>query len=125
QTGDVDVVITVVVVISHCDTDAVHLYTETCLLRYVCEGAVFVVVIERGERLALFVFGPVHRVDEQDVLPAVVIVIDKRTAGADRFGQILLSERAAVVFEMNAGFGGDVGEFDGTRRTWWRRTRRR
>jgi hypothetical protein len=96
------------------------------LLRDVGERAVFVVVIERGKGLAFLVLGPVHRVDEQDVLPAVVIVVDKSGAGSDRFREILLTEGAAVVFEVDSCFGGDVGEFDGpgrTRRSWawsWR-----
>ena len=112
NTGDVDVVVAVVVVIGNCDADAVHLDAETGLLGHVGEGAVFVVVIERGKRFALFVVGPVHRVDEQDVLPAVVVVVDEGAARADGFREILLAEGAAVMFEADASFGGNVGEFD-------------
>jgi hypothetical protein len=56
--------------------------------------------------------GQSHRVDEQDVLPAVVIVVEKRAAGADRLREILLAEGAAVVFESECRLGGDVGELD-------------
>src|SRR6185369_17828200 len=85
NTGDVDVDVAVVVVIADGDPDAVHLDAETGLLSHVGERAVFVVVIERGKRFAFLVIRPVHRVDEQDVLPAVVVVIEKSAARADSF----------------------------------------
>src|SRR5580658_343461 len=63
---------------------------------------------------------PVHGIDQKDVLPTVVIVIDEADATAHGFWQILLSEGAGVVFEANTGLSGDVGELDrpgGTRRS--------
>ena len=33
-------------------------------------------------------------VHEQDVLPAVVVVVEERAPGAERLGQVLLAERA-------------------------------
>ena len=53
---------------------------------------------------------PVHAVDEQDVLPAVGVVVEERAAGAQRFRQQLAAVRAAVVAELQAGRGGDVDE---------------
>ncbi len=56
------------------------------------------------------VAGPVHAVDQQDVLPAVAIVIEEGAAGAQRFRQELAAEGAAVVMEVEAGGLGDIGE---------------
>ena len=69
------------------------------LLRYSCM---------RGS-LAL-VARPVHAVDQQNVLPAVGVVIEERAAGAQRFGQELAAVGAAVVAEMDAGGFGDVDQ---------------
>jgi hypothetical protein len=49
QRGDVDVVVPVVVVISHGAAKPVHFNGETCLLRYVGEGSIFIVVIKSRE----------------------------------------------------------------------------
>ena len=56
------------------------------------------------------VIGPVHAVDQQDVEPAIAIVIEEGAAGAQGLGQVLGAECAAVVVEIDAGGGGDVGE---------------
>ena len=56
---------------------------------------------------------PVHRVDEQDVLPSVAVGIEKEAAGAKRLRQIFLSECAAVVDEPDAGPHRDVRKRDG------------
>ena len=50
---------------------------ESCLTGDISECAVLVVVIKREKSLARFLFRPVHRIDQQDVLPAVVVVIKK------------------------------------------------
>ena len=55
-----------------------------------------------------FVAGPVHAVDQQDVLPAVVIVIEERAAGAESFGEEFAAVGAGIVVEVDAGGGGDV-----------------
>ena len=53
----------------------------------------------------LLVSGPVGAVDEQDVLPAVAIVVEEGAAGAQSLGQKLAAEGAAVVLEVEAGRG--------------------
>ena len=64
-----------------------------------------------AQRRALpLVAGPVHAVDEQDVLPAVGVVVEKRAAGPECFGQQLAAIGAAVVAEPQAGRRGDVDE---------------
>ena len=65
-------------------------------------------------------FWPVRRIDEHNVLPTIVVVVEKGAAISERFRKIFLPERAAVVFEMNAGLVGDVGKLNWT--SWpWRR----
>ena len=56
------------------------------------------------------VAGPIHAVDQQDIQPAVAVVIEKRATGAERFRKIFRAERSAVVPEVDAGRSGDVGE---------------
>ena len=53
---------------------------------------------------------PVHAVDQQNIQPAIGIVIEESAAGAQGFRQILGAECAAVVAEVDAGGGGDVGQ---------------
>ena len=49
------------------------------------------------------VAGPIHPVDEQDVLPAVGVVIEKCATGAESLGKQLAAVGAAVVLEMDSG----------------------
>ena len=112
--GDVDVVVAVVVVVADGAAHAVHLDVEAGLTRYVGKSSVVVVVVERGVGLARAVAGPVHGIDEENVLPAVVVVVDEADAAAHGFRQIFLAEGAAVVLEMNSGLRGDVGEVNRT-----------
>ncbi len=56
---------------------------------------------------------PVRAVDEEQVLLPVVVEVEERRAGAQRLGEVLLSERAVVVREVHASRACDVGEADG------------
>src|SRR5579859_1670569 len=100
--GNEEVGKAVVIEIAHGDAEAVHLDIQTRALGYVGEGAVSIVVVEAQCGALPLVARPVHAVDEDDVLPAVVIVIQKRAAGAQCLGQIFAAERAAVVLEIDA-----------------------
>src|SRR5262249_41798455 len=104
--SNVDVVVTIVVVVTYDAAEAVHFDRDTGLGSHIGEGAVMVVVIERRVRLAGFVRGPVHRVDEQDVGPTVIVIVDHADTRAHGFGQKLLSVCTAVVLEVDAGLGG-------------------
>jgi len=69
-------------------------------------------VVEREKRLAGLVFWPIHGIDEQDVLPTIVVIVKKSASRPERLRKILFTESAAVMFEMNAGLRGDIGELD-------------
>ena len=49
------------------------------------------------------VAGPVGAVDEEDVLPAVVVVVDEGDARAHGFREPFLAEGAVVVGEVDSG----------------------
>ena|SRR5438552_15566412 len=67
-------------------------------------------------RALALVPGPVHGVDQQYVLPAVVVVIEKSAARAECFGQQLAAICAAVVPKMDARLLGNVRELETQRR---------
>src|ERR1700704_2100842 len=92
---DVDVGIPVVVVVRYGAALPVHSYCEAGLPRDIREGAVLVVVIERWVGCTGCVAGPVHGVDQQDVLPTVVVVVEEADAAAHGFREILFPEGAA------------------------------
>src|SRR4029077_15989833 len=52
--------------------------------------------------------GPVHAVGEKQILPSVPIVVDECNARTKRFRKILLSKRACVMGEGEAGRFRDV-----------------
>ena len=72
---------------------------EARACRDVVERAVAGVAKELGAAAPTRLAGPVGAVDQKHVLPAVVVEVDKRRAGAERLGQVLLPERAVVVGE--------------------------
>src|SRR5271168_796189 len=59
-----------------------------------------------------FLAGPVISVDEEDVLPAVVIVIEEGDPGAHGFRQPLFTGGGVVVSEVEPGGVSDVFEMD-------------
>src|SRR6185369_8661589 len=59
---------------------------------------------------------PVHGVEQQNVLPAVVVVIEKSASGAECFRQQLAAIRAAVVPKMDARLRSNVRERETRRR---------
>ena len=53
---------------------------------------------------------PIRAVHQQNIQPAIAVIIEKRAARAEGFRKILGSESAVVVMEADAGLGGDVGQ---------------
>ena len=99
--GDENIVKAIVIVIADGHAHSVELDGEACLRGDVGERAVVIIVIERGMRDVAMMLGPIRAVHEKKILPTVVVVIDERHAGAHRFRQIFLAERAIIVREMN------------------------
>ena len=101
--GYVNIFIPIIVVVGDRDSDAIHFDGQARLSRDIRERAVLIVVVQREKRFAGLVFGPVHGIDEQNVLPAVIVIVKKSAARAEGFRQILFSKGAAVMFEMYPG----------------------
>ncbi len=107
---DVEVGAAVVVEVGARHAHPVHLDLKAGGARLVHERAVSPIAIERGVGCGTRTPWPLHRVDEKEVLPSVAVGVEKRHPGSHRLGQVLLSERAAGVLEMDPRGRGDVGE---------------
>jgi hypothetical protein len=57
---------------------------------------------------------PVHGVDQENILPSVIVIIEEANTAAHRLREILFPESTTVVFEVNARLGGDICEGNGT-----------
>jgi hypothetical protein len=55
--------------------------------------------------------GPIAGVDEQQILPTIVVKIEESHTATHGFGQQLVAISPVDVREGNAGSGRDVGEF--------------
>jgi alkanesulfonate monooxygenase SsuD/methylene tetrahydromethanopterin reductase-like flavin-dependent oxidoreductase (luciferase family) len=83
ERGDVDVLVPVVVVVGDGHAHAVDLNTEACFFGDVRERTVFVVAVEGGSHLLARGWLPGLAVNEQNIGPAVVVVIEESAAGAE------------------------------------------
>jgi hypothetical protein len=95
---------------AHGYAQAVDRLSESGLPRHVAKGAVPVVLVERERRAGTTLPRPAGAVDEQNVLPPVVVVIEKSAARPERFRQVFLSEGPVVVLKVNACARRDVDE---------------
>ena len=102
--GDENIGKAVVVVIADGHAHAVEFNVESGVRGHVGERAVAVVVIE-PQRGALLFCGRASPapVDQQNVLPAVAVVVEKGAAGAESLRQKFAAVSSAVVLELNSG----------------------
>ena len=113
---DEDVLPAVVVEVGGGGAHPVQLDLQSGRLGHIGEPAGALVAIEPREGPRRRLPGPRAAVYEQEVLPAVVVVVEECRARAERLGQELLPERAVVVREGDAGAAGDVDETKGRSR---------
>src|SRR2546422_3934375 len=118
QGADVDIHEPVVIVVSDGAAHAVHLHCQSGFAGDIGKGAVLVVAIQ--SRIGWFAFmpGPIHAVDEQDVLPAVVVVIEEGAARSNGFREILFPESAIVVSKEDTCLTRDVLKLNGEGAGW-------
>ena len=116
ERGDENIVAAVVVVIADRHAHPKHLDRQASFRRHVGESSVVIVVVERRMRRVIAMLGPIGAVHEKNVLPAVVVVIEKRNAGTHRLRQKFLSVSAVVVREMNSRGASDVFKVNRRRR---------
>jgi hypothetical protein len=106
--GDEDVGEAVVVEIADGHAHPIQLDVEASSAGDVGKRPVPVIAIEAQGRALGLMSGPVHAVDEKDVLPAVGVVVDERAAGSQRLGQELPAVGATVVTELKTGRASDL-----------------
>src|SRR5262249_45658243 len=106
--GNKNVGESIIIVVADGDAHAVHFQVEPGAACDISKSAVAVVAIEAQRGSLALVAWPVHSVDQQDVLPAVGIVIQESTAGAECFGQKLSAVGAAVMGKAKAGGVGNL-----------------
>ena len=110
--GDKKIVIAIIVIVAHRHAHPEEFDVEPRLVRHIGECAVMIVMIELRRRVFLLVPGPVHSVNQENVRPAVVVVIDEGHARSHRLGKIFLTERAVVVDEADSSPLRDVAELN-------------
>ena len=108
--GNQDIGEAIVIEIGDSHAHAVHFHRQAGTFGDVAEGSVAIVAIELERAALALVAGPVHAVHQQNIQPAVAVVVQKCAAGTHGLGQILGSERAAVVVKVDAGGRGHVGQ---------------
>src|SRR5438445_4087675 len=112
ERGDEEIIETVVVVIADRDAESEHGDRESGFTSCICKRSVVIVVIELQRGSTARVAGPVLTIQEEDIRPAVVVVINKGATRAHGFRQIFFPESAVVVSEVDSGLGSDVAELD-------------
>src|SRR5580704_1320079 len=108
--SDKDVGKAIVVVVADGHAHAIEFDVQTGVGSHVGECAVAVVVIEAQRGARFLVARPIGAVDEQDILPAVAVIVEERATGAESFGQEFSAEGSAVVLELDARMAGHIGE---------------
>src|SRR5260370_21917960 len=104
------IVVAIVVVVADGHANSKYFHVQSCIVSYVGEGAVMIVVIELGRGVLLNVARPIHAVHKKNVRPAVVVVVNESHTRPHGFRQEFLAEGAIVVNEVNSRGLRDVPE---------------
>src|SRR5206468_12409292 len=112
EVADQEIVVAVAVVVADACALSPAARAEPGPGRHVLERSVAFVAIETiGWRLVRWKSFERRAVDEEQIEPSVVVVIDERDAGPRRLEQVLVSRRSAEHGDVvEAGFAGDVDE---------------
>ena len=111
EISDVEVFPAVIVVIADGDAEAPAAMRDSGLRADVGESSVMIVVVElAGMALARAYIVERGTVDQEDVHPAVVVVIKDRHAAAHGFHDVELFRASTGEVEIDAGGAGDVGK---------------
>ncbi len=113
--SDEEIVVAVVVVVTHGHAHSQKFHIQARFMRRVRKRTVMIVVVQLRGGMFLNVARPVHPVDEKNVRPAVIVVIDESNARSHGFGQKFLSKCAIVVDKANAGLLRNIAELDRSR----------
>ena len=113
--GDQDVGKSVIVIIANGDAHSVHFHVQPDAGSDVGKCTVPVVAVEPQRGAPLLVAGPIHPIDQKDVLPAVAVIVEKGAAGTQCLRKELAAKCAAVVLELNAGTGSYINKAEAGR----------
>lgn len=120
--GNVEILEAIVVIVAHGDAHAVPGALQASSFRYILEAAVGFLMIETVpvRRPRLFGDGALGRrilqrraVDQENVEPAIVVVVEQRDTGAHGFDQIFPGGMRGLILKMDARFFGEVHEMAG------------
>ncbi len=125
QRAQEQVGVAVVVDVGGGHAHALRLEVEAGPAGHVLEGAVAAIAVKRRGVGSPPLLGPVHPVDEDEVLVAVAFDVEKGDARAHGLREVLLSKGAVVVAERDAGLRGHVAKGGVTCRRRHERRRRR
>ena len=100
----------IIVIVPHSHAHTVEFDIETRVRRDIRERTIAVVMVKAQRGAIFFVARPVGTVNEQNILPAVAVVVQKSAAGAERLRQEFSAEGPTVVLELNSGLAGHIRE---------------
>ena len=114
EVRDVEIDPAVVVVVAGAGAHPVLAMADARSIGHVLERAVAAIPVQAVPRLLRHRrIGERATVDEEDVDPAVVVVVEEQPARADGFDQVFVGARAVDVAEVDAGVAADIGESHG------------
>jgi hypothetical protein len=108
--GDQNVGIAVIVVISDCNSHAIHFNIQASAASYVRKCSVTIITVKLECASLALVPGPIHSVDEKNVLPAVGVIVEESAARTQRLREKLAAVGTIVVLELQACAGGHVNQ---------------
>ena len=112
DTGNKHILMPVVVVVSDSNTHPVHTHRESGGFSDVSKRAVPIVLIQFQRGSLKRPSGPVRAVKDQNVEPAIAVVIEKRATRPHSLREVLGAKRPGVVMEINARGLRDVYEME-------------
>src|SRR5205814_2345153 len=121
--GDQDVGKTVIVIVADSYAHAIDLDVETCLAGYVGEAPIAIIAVKPQRTALAFMPRPIHPIDQENVLPAVTVVVQESAAGTERLRKKLSPIRSTVVVKLNARSSGNVYQAETWGRSLWSRRR--
>src|SRR5258708_29062709 len=124
EISNVEVFVAIVVVVACCGAESPAAMVDSRFRRDVGERAVVIVAIElAGVTLARFHIFECGSVHQEDVHPAVIVVVEDRDAAAQRFHDVTLFRAPANEVEINSGREGYIGKRYAPQRSSLPRTR--
>src|SRR5581483_2424174 len=101
--GDEQIRVAIVIEVGYGDAHSVELDIQARAVCYICERPVPIVTIEMHGCALPLVAGPIHSVNQQNVQPAIGVIIEESASRTECFGKILAPESAAVVRKAKTG----------------------